>query len=241
MKKWSFIIAILLSIVLVGCRSDNTVPHNNAGLTKLDNNTATNSSTGKSGHSEPTEYIGVRSLAQLEEMRLMLQYSDEELSSYLLSIEGGGADSREDLEDFIELIAAIPNLELVDGDIVWIAHYFDPNVVYISTMGANGDWTRIEYLPKAKDVSGELEKLRSEGQFDKSVISDVVQCKDGRVKVFSEVKEAHPSGTGNTIEWMLTIDNTLARVIYFTADSSDVKASDVFENINLTQIAAACK
>lgn len=236
MKKWSLIVAVLLLIALVGCQSENTNPNHNSGLSELNNVSKTTSSTDGAEHVEPPVYIGVRSLAQLDEMRLMLKSPDQELNSYLLSVEGGGADSREDLENFLILIASLPNLELVDGDIVWIAHYADANVVYVSTMGSDGDWTRIEYFLAAKDVHGELEKLKNEGQFDKSTISDVVECKGGRLKVYSEVTEAHPSGTGKTVEWTLTIDNTLARVVYFTADSSNVQASNVFERVSLTHI-----
>lgn len=235
MKKLSFIIAILLLIVLVGCQSDNG-SYNVS--TELNGNTGTNSSAEGPEHLDPPEYIGVRSIEQLDEMRLKLQCSDEELSSYLLSVEGGGADSREDLEGFLELVASVPNPELVGGDISWIAYFPDSNIVYVSTVGSTGEWSRVEYFIGVNDVSGELEKLRAEGQFDKSTISDVVRCKAGRVKVYSEVKEPHPSGTGNTVEWMLTIDNTFARVVYYTDDStSNVQASYVFENANLTQIA----
>lgn len=239
MKKWTLVLTVLLLIVLAGCQSNNT--------NEYDRNSGSEEtiSTQQPDNSVPPKYIGVRSLAQLNEMRLMLQRSDEELTSYLLSVEGGGADSREDIENFIDLIDSLPVLELIDGDITWIAHCYNQDlltgekhdgVVYISTTDSNGDWTRIEYLLAAKDVSGELEKLRADGQFDKSTISDVVQNKNGRVKVFSEVKEAHSSGDGDTVEWILTIDNTLARMIYYTSDSSEVGASSAFESINLTQV-----
>jgi len=245
MKKRYLIIVIVLLVIFSGCKADNTDGYNSSNITEHNNVTSENKSTEPNDHAEPPKSIQVRSLEQLNEMRMMLQRSDEELDAYLLSSAGGGAESKEDLVNFLDLIDSLPVLELVDGDIVWIAHFYDQDpstdkkhdgVVYISTMGSNGDWTRIEYLLSVKDVSGELEKLRAEGQFDKSMISEEFQCKNGRVKVFSEVKEKHPDGNGDVIEWMTTIDNTLARVVYYTSDSSNIQTSSVFGDIPLTQI-----
>lgn len=237
MKKLYLIITIVLLFVLVGCQSNNANLDHNSGSAEINSTSTTPSSTESMEQPiEPPSYIGIRSLTQLDEMRSMLKSSEQELSSYLLSVEGGGTNSREDLENFLELIASLPNLELVDGDIVWIAHYKESNVVYVSTMASNGDWTRVEYILGAKDIPIELEKMKSEGIFDKSTITDVIQCKGGRVKIFSETSELHPSGTGKTVEWMLTVDSTLARVVYFTADSRALQSSNVFESASLTNI-----
>ena len=239
MKKWFIALMVLLMIVLIGCQSNNTSEEDHNG------NSETATGAQQLNHSEPPKSIGVRSLEQLDEMRMMSKHSDEELAAYLLGIEGGGADSREDIENFLDLIESLPVLELINGDIIWIAHSYEQTlltgekqdgVVYISTMSSNGDWTRIEYLLSVKDVSGELEKRRADGQFDQSTIFDAIQSKDGRVSVFSEIKEAHPSGTGDTVEWMLTVDDILVRVVYYTADSRDVQAASVFESVKLTQI-----
>ena len=109
-------------------------------------------------------------------------------------------------------------------------------IVYISTMDSSGDWTRIEFMLSVKDVSREVEELRRDGKFDKSTISDVVRSENGRIEVFSEVKERHPSGSGDTFEWTLTIDNTLARVVYYTSNASNIHASSIFDDIPLTHI-----
>lgn len=245
MKKWYFILAIVLLVTLASCKANNTDGYNYSHATEHSNGTVESKSTEPYDHAEPPESIQVRSLEQLDEMRMMLRQTDEELDAYLLNATGGCADSKEDLVSFLDLIDSLPVLEVIEGDIIWIAHFYDQDrstgkkqdgVVYISTMGSNGDWTRIEYLLSVKDVSGELEKLRADGEFDKSVISDVLQSNNGRVKVFSEIKKRHPNGNGDLIEWMITIDNTLARVVYYTSDSSDIQTSSVFGDISLTQI-----
>lgn len=234
MKKIFLITVAFILIVLVSCQSEQTDPNPNLGLAEFDSISNETLSSSRAEHIEPQEYIGVRSLSQLNKMSLMLQSSDQELNSYLLSIEGGGANSREDLEYFLELIASLPYFEIIDGEIAWIAYYADANIVYLSTIGSNGDWTRIEYYLDAVDVSNELERSESEEIFDISTISNVVQYEDGRLKVFSEVTEAHPSNTGETVEWLLTIDGIVARLVYYTADSSNVQASNVFECVSLS-------
>ena len=69
------------------------------------------------------ESISINSREKLKEMRQMAECEDEEtLKSFLRSVNGGGAKSREDLVEFLRLIDSIPILNFVDGTVTWISH-----------------------------------------------------------------------------------------------------------------------
>ena len=187
----------------------------------------------ENNYNDPPEAISVRGLAQLSEMRSMLKSSDEELEIYLRSVEGGGADSRADIEYFLAIIDSVPFLEVIDGEISWISLSPDSDVLYITTKASNGDWIRLEYH-LSMDPSVGVERFGS----DKSVIYEPVKSKDGRVTAYSQVKEAHPSGKGNTIELTLTVDDILVYAVYYTSSDKEIKADFVCNSDNLTQISA---
>lgn len=180
---------------------------------------------------EPPYSIDVRGLDKLEEMRGMLAKSDEELNPYLDTIPGGGLNSREDLVNFLELLDSTPVLKLIDGEVTWICHYPEDDVLYISTKAPNGDWVRLEYY-LSMDPSEGVERFSS----DKSTLSQPVKSQDERITVYSQVKEPHPSGTGETVEWALTLDDTFVYAVYYTISASDIEAETVFGNPEIKKI-----
>lgn len=185
----------------------------------------------------PLPSISLRSLAQLDEMREMISCSDEEkLNAYLRGIEGAGASSREDLISFVNLIDSLPILELIEGEITAISLnniIADRNrdEVDISTQDANGNWTRVEYLLWVEDVNAEIEFREANGWFENSALERPIQSNDGRITVYAEVKEAHPSGIGYTVTWTVVVDGVLAYVVYRSEDIGDIHAERVFGNL----------
>ena len=184
---------------------------------------------------EPPYSIDVRGLDKLEEMRGMLAKSDEELNPYLDTIPGGGLNSREDLVNFLELVDSTPVLKLIDGEVTWICHYPEDDILYISTKAPNGDWVRLEYF-LSRDPADILGKWESNGAFEDSTLSQPVKSQDGRITVYSQVKEPHPSGTGETVEWALTLDDTFVYAVYYAISASDIEAETVFGNPEIKKI-----
>ena len=188
---------------------------------------------------EPYEYIGIRSLTQLEEMREMILCEDENtLSEFLKSVEGGGAHSREDLIKFVSLVEQLPVIELTHGSITWIAHYnSDGNdTVFISTTASNGDWTRVEYQLSVKDPAAEIERMKAAGVLAQADIITPIQSHDGRIQVFSEKNAPHPSGVGETCEWTIIVDGILVRVVYYTANQNKAEMPNILTGIRLTDL-----
>lgn len=192
----------------------------------------------------PLPAISVRSLAELEKMREMVSCTDEEkLNEYLRSVEGGGARKRDDLVSFLDLIDSLPVLELFEGNIAWIAHLnivagSKNDSVVISTEGVNGEWVRVEYLISIKDVQAEIELRKNDGDFENSTIDTPIQSNDGRITVYSEVKAPHPSGTGDTVTWVIVMDGIMTRVVCHSEEIDGINAESVFANPKITTIKA---
>lgn len=223
MKKYCLILlSVLFVIFLSSCQSE--------------------SKNKPSVDTDPSPYIGVRSLDQLSEMRSMIVEKDDiKLAQYLRGVEGGGAESRDDLIAFINLIDSVPMINLIDGDITWIAHYYNIDssgektngTLYVSTVSDNGDWTRIEYKLFETDINTEIEKMRTDERNLDEENTDSFTSDDGKIKVYYQTKKEHPSGTGDMYEWIASIDEKIAHVVYFTTDSNDIIASDFFGEIKI--------
>ena len=181
---------------------------------------------------EPPESIYVDGLDKLEEMRKMLTKPDEELEPYLDNIRGRGLNSREDLVNFLELIDSISVLKLIDGEISVIAYYPKSDDLDIFIEASNGDRVHLEYY-LSMDPSEGVERFSS----DKSTLSQPVKSQDGRVTVYSQFKEPHPSGTGERVKWALTLDDTFVYVVhYYVESASGIEAEDVFANVQIINI-----
>ena len=187
----------------------------------------------------PLPSIGLRSLAQLDEMREMILCTDEEkLDQYLRSIEGAGAKSREDLVSFLNMVDSLPILEILEGDITWISHQNittdgGNDVVFITTRNANGDWTRVEYLVWVKDVDAAIEFREAHGEFEDSTMEGPIQSEDGRITVYAQVKRPHRSGIGYIVTWTVVVDGILARVVYYSEEVDDIHAADIFDDLTI--------
>lgn len=244
MKKIIIVVCVLMLLVLsASCASAPKITIDS--LTTESNKTTEPKSGGV-----PNRSIGVRSLEQLEEMRKMAELEDEEaLAMYLPSVEGGGAQSREDLINFLKLVDSLPIIEFIDGTVVWISHltgytmdaegkhtknYYD--YIIVSTEAKNGDVTRVSYSFLINDVSAEMEKRKTEGNFIDSTLKSPIESKNGKIKVYCETREKHVSGEGDVINWTLDVDGIYTQVVYWTNDMESIVTENVFENVVVTNI-----
>ncbi len=237
MKKTLFISILILLFLLVGCKSSNSHLSNA--------NSSTSESSGSSQADPlPNESIGVRNLEALNEMREMIECTDEEkLNQYLRSVEGGGAHSREDLIGFVSIIDSLPLAKLIEGDIVWLSYSHGQSqdtgenydIVYVTMQAPSGDWVRIEYDLSVTTITDKIEAEALELS-SSSVLLKPIQNEAGNVTIFSETREIHPSGTGKLIQWIANIDGIYANVIYYTKNADAVVATDLYRSLTLSRI-----
>lgn len=223
MKKTVLCLILIALFLIGGCASKET--SKDLSLTNNDI------------RKDPPKSIAVHSLEQLDEMRAMAQSSDEDaLREYLCSIEGGGANSRKDLIEFVDMIDSLPVVDLIEGDITWICNSIDTekgtHVVFITLKAADGRWTRLEYNLSENDVDAKIKQNITEGAAE---IKNV-KSSDGKIIAFTEKKEAHPSGAGELYTWNVTINEILTNVAYYTPKENNINISELIKDIQVMTI-----
>ncbi len=169
---------------------------------------------------DPPPAISVRSMQELDEMREMMLCRDEaKLEQYLRGVEGGGADNREDLSFFVDLIDSVPYVKFIEGDVSWISYTNNEKaeVLYISLNSPNGDWTRIEYFLSELDVQASIED-RVASQETGETFSPPLQSNDGKIKLYHEMRVPHPSDVGELITWTVDIDGISAKMVFYDSN-----------------------
>ena len=223
MKKL-FVLFILL-FILVGCQ-ESLPPESDS------NHRETNQ---ELNEQLPNESISVRSIDELNAMRSMLSCTDQEtLANYLIGIEGDGAHSKEDLETFICIVDTVPFVNLLDdGRVCWISYSKGQSpasreqyeILYVSVQSESGEWVRFEYMLSVTDVSEKITS-QTEALADDLITSKPLFSHDKRLAFYSEMREKHVSGTGDTIKWVATVDGIYTNIVYYTPDAAEININD---------------
>lgn len=241
MKRIFLLIVVVIFVFLSACQSKD-IPEMKHQETKSEE---TNSENSVLKPSLPNRYIGVRSLAQLNEMRAMIvEKNEDNLAQYLRSVEGGGARTRDDLITFIDLVDSLPIIKLIDGDITWIAYYHNDNtsdkkengIVHISTRSKKDEWTRIEYKLLETDINTEIEAMQFNEKNLNGKKGELFKSNDDRIKVHYQTMQKHPSGSGNIYKWIASVDDIIIHVVYSTSNSKEITAFDFFKGIEITRL-----
>lgn len=181
-------------------------------------------------HVQPPESISVRSLAELNEMRDMINCTDEEvLTGYLRSVEGGGADSVADLEEFIKMYDALPKLDLIEGDITWISK--SDTMFYISTIAEDGSGFVVQY--RYREQGQPLDLTTSEG-----VLTTPIKSADGKVTIYTETRTPLESGVGESIRYRGMLNNIPIFIKYIVRNDVSVNTAQLFSTITVQDSAA---
>ena len=248
MKKILIFVLFILLFILVGCHESPPLEINSNHQETLGNQTDEHrTSDADDGGDEnggakqtlneelPNESISIRSIDELNAMRSMLSCTDQEaLANYLMDIEGGGAHSKEDLETFIRIVDTVPFVNLLDdGKICWISYSKGQSsasgeqyeILYVSIQSDSGEWVRFEYMLSVTDVS---EKITSQTEMlaDNLITSKPIFNHDERLALYSEVREKHVSGTGDTIKWVATVDGIYTNIVYYTPNAARININD---------------
>ncbi len=238
MRKQWIIVTVMIVLLFVACSKEQTI------VSTSNEETSTFSGTKGSQVEEPSESISVRNLEQLNEMREMVKCEDDEkLYQYLRSIEGGGADTREDLEVFLELIDSLSIINLLDGTVTWISQQGGDlntgehcNVVYITYTASDGNWVRLEYFLSVNDISAEIERRKKEHGLIEYMLASPVCNKDRKVKIYSELRKKHVSGEGYVTEWVANIDGIFTKIVLYSNEKEQITPEERFKDIRLSTI-----
>ena len=192
------------------------------------------------GNADPIEAIVLRNLEAYEQLCNMAQTEDEEtLQQYLLSVEGGGADSREDIMDFLEVVEHLPIPELIDGKVIFIQYRAEAKDATITLMSRDGSWIRITYYLYAD--SNSLENRYESGEFADSELDAPIISEDQTNSIYNETRAPYPVGTGSEIVWDIQIAGVTAQIYYYTNDAASVDTQAMMRNLKLTNLAAMMK
>lgn len=249
MKKALISIMLLLAVILGGCNSvanQNDLPaqsyydseSNPDELTTSKPNSNDNTDTDKP---LPSQSIEIQSLDKLNEMRGMLSCDDEmQLGQYIQSIADTGVHNKDDLFAFVNLIDSLPKIPVLNGNITWICFSHgvsedtgeETNVVFITTVSANGNWTRIEYVLSVTDISKKIsDEIALIGE--DSMLNSPIKTPGGNLTLYVETRKPHPSGNGTVIQWIGEVEEMFTRIYYFTNTPGDVETETLFNNIQI--------
>ena len=182
----------------------------------------------------PMYSINIRSKEQLNELRNSLSLKDEELNEYLTNIKGGGAQEREDVEIFLNIVDSLPVFDFFDGKISWISYNAgfskDKNefgeFAYITVNSNTNDWVRFEYLLSVDNFDSDLESSENV-----EVFTDTLRSNDGSVSVFAKSIEKHPTDTGNVITYFCKIDGIITRIVNYTESDEGIEIENIINNV----------
>lgn len=185
---------------------------------------------------DPVRAIVLRNTQQLQEMQDMANTQDTQaLQQYLLSLEGGGADNREDIVEFLNVVEELPIPDIIDGKVFFIQYRSDAQDATISVMARDGSWIRITYYLYAD--SNSLEDRYEAGEFADSELDAPIYSNDNTNSIFNENRAPYPVGTGSEIVWDIQLSGITAQIYYYTNNADAVDTQVLMENLKVTNLA----
>ena len=183
--------------------------------------------------------ISIRSMQELDEMRQMLSFSDEEFNDY-----SRHNLTKENLAYFLELVDSIPYVPIVDGDIVWIDYSYERTIdsrkyvkdLIVSTESDNGESIRLQYIFSISDEPDVDETVTTPPPQDATLHIPPILSDDGEISVFAERRGDHPSGIGDFIEWYAHVDGIYTRIYYHTLDADKVDTNELFSKLSIRNL-----
>lgn len=192
------------------------------------------------GDEDPVRAIVLRNTQQLEQMQEMANSEDETaLEQYLLNVEGGGADNREDIVEFLDVVEELPIPDIIDGKVIFIQYRSDAQDATISIMARDGSWMRITYYLYADSDS--LEDRYESGEFADSELDAPIYSNDNTNSVYSETRAPYPVGSGSEIVWDMQLAGVTTQIYYYTNNAEVVDTHAMLENLQVTNLAMMMK
>ena len=181
--------------------------------------------------STPSPTIRLQSLAELDTLREMIECEDEQvLNDYLHSITGGGAQSRQDLIDFLNLVDNTPYARFIDGEITGLTYNQTDKRFSVSTEAENGESMYVSYELGMSDVEKNMEKAAGKlGR--KNLLSAPLSTEDGRLTLYTETRE--PSSNGEVIRWQGVLDGVAVYIVYWVTDADTVDTAALLASLEV--------
>ena len=145
-----------------------------------------------------------------------------------------------DLSNFLAMVDSVPYLNVMDGNITWIAYdEYEENieytVLYVTVTAENGDSVRITYRPKLVNPTS-WAHMRAK-QEASSLITNPLKSEDKRITLFSEVKEKHPVYPGQYVEWIGLVDGIGVEILYYAANISGINSNSLLSSLTISSLA----
>ncbi len=169
-------------------------------------------------------------------MRAMAVSADTAaVEQYLHSVDGGGADTQSDLVNFLKLYDALPKLNLLDGEIIWICLSVSENasIFHIAVKAENGDWVRTDYNLAVTDVDAALDELES-SNFAAELLQTPLSAANGKIMLYSQKLGTTTGSPGVTVTWKMTMDEIYGTITYHSDSTESITAAEVFANASVS-------
>lgn len=193
----------------------------------------------------PPEVFRLSNVDDLYKLSAAFETKDAEVIHNCMETMGMYPQEEEKVRAFLTAFESIPVVELLDGTVTslycqWSAvvskdlfgKYYDDesNWFAITTKAEDGSWVSVDYCLGGDEV---IERsLRSAKRF--KFFSKPFTTENGRIIVYSEKRQAHPTQDGDMIKWVVTIDGVCAEITYFSQNIDSIKTEEVFNNARIS-------
>lgn len=243
MKRIFCIILVIISAIISfsGCNNaSNNVESDNFSTQSIDTIPISTEKQTQVIYSGPPmkRSVSVDSLEELSQLRELMSCTDQqELESSMLKF---GILNINDLSNFLAMVDSVPYLNVMDGNITWIAYdEYEENieytVLYVTVTAENGDSVRITYRPKLVNPTS-WAHMRAK-QESSSLITNPLKSEDKRITLFSEVKEKHPVYPGQYVEWIGLVDGIGVEILYYAANISGINSNSLLSSLTISSLA----
>ena len=182
----------------------------------------------------PTIYL--QGLDELEIMREMVECEDEQmLMEYLHSITGGGAQSRQDLIEFLSLVDNTPYAQIIDGEMTGLTYNSTDERFSVSAEAKNGDSLNVSYEFSVTDVEKNMKKA-AEKLGEKNLLSAPLSTQNGRLTLYTEIRES--SSNGEVIRWQGVLDGIAVYIVFWVADADAVDTAALLVTLKIADAIA---
>lgn len=193
------------------------------------------------------EWMVIQSPAQLNELRAVIACDDAERWTQALQSTAvtKRENSKEELIAFVTLVDSLPQISILDKEFSKIMYGKgisedtgkEYKVIYVITHADNGDWTRVEYILSITDVSRAIAEEKSVIG-DNSLLSAAVSSADGKMTLYAETREPHPTESGTMIRWWGETQGIFTRIVYYTNHADEVNSENIASNMQISAFSA---
>ena len=178
----------------------------------------------------------------------MIECDDtDKFDAYVSQVNGCTLDGtpvgKEDLIRFVTAVDAIPYVELLDGEIVYIFHgcYESSKTgepvewIQVNIQADNGDSVGIFYWLSTNDIAGKINEIKKEERRG-NLLKSPLSSQDGKVIFHVETRKENQSEPGEVIHWYGEVDGIYTDISYCISDARKVDTEALLSNLKITSL-----